>query len=90
MLIFHEALIYDTNMLQLFTILLEIILIFFVSADFFLLNEPFRKFLTGIPLECQTVFDRDQAQHLVIPDLSQAVCKGYQQKVIKKMSLAGK
>ena len=41
---------------------------FLSSADFFQ-NQLFRKILSGLPLECQTVWITDQARQNVGPDL---------------------
>ena len=38
------------------------------SADIFQ-NQLFRKTLSGIPTECQTILDPYQARHFVRPDL---------------------
>ena len=51
---------------------------FLSSADFFQ-NQHFKKFLSGIPTECQTVWIPGQARRLVGPAWVETVCKGYQQ-----------
>ena len=42
--------------------------VFLLSADFFQ-NQLFRKIILGLPSECQTLLDPDQAQRFVEPDL---------------------
>ena len=61
---------------------------FLSSADFFQ-NRPFRKILSGIPAECQTVWIQ------IRPDITsgliwvQTVCKGYQQTTLVGNELMG-
>ena len=50
----------------------------FLSSDLFQ-NQLFRKILSGIPLECQTVWTKIRPDVLSGLVWDQTVCKGYQQ-----------
>ena len=53
------------------------------SADIFQ-NRLFRKILSGIPTECQTISDPYQARHFVRPDLGSNFCKSYQKMTLSR------
>ena len=73
-------------MFQVCSVTLCILGNFFLSSADFFQNQPFRKIISGILSECQTVWTQIRTDKMSVLIWVQTICKDYQQAARKELT----